>query len=373
MAEPMTYGAQVPYMPKEQSRIIRAGLSIFELRSRGVQYHNKTIMGPFGASVHEYLEPGRPARAEIQWRTGFDTAIIYDADDEGNAIAWMVDDPWWHNRLHLMLDPWMNPVNRHTPNGIVPGFIVLQEIQAMRNILRTKVQTFEVWQDGRYKDYFFTDKEAKDWIEEKKSYALRMDVNGVKSIPLDKRKYEIKPGAVTEYRKEIKDLIDRSKQLQYGWTSSEEFTKKWKPVIIEEAKKLRGKTENSQVSVAPEAIANAIKTWTPEEREKFQKLLGIQGSSQNVDPTANPIGVGTDRKHTYNELKAKTKVDLLKILGGTEEEYSEVSRFELAKLIMERQEVQVGSAKNADKNIPANAANTFVEQEVETPKEMIVE
>jgi hypothetical protein len=331
--EPMIYGAQVPYMPKEQARIIRAGLSLFELRTKDTSFFNKTIMGPYGVSVSEFVEQGRPSRAQINWKTGFDTAIIYDADSDGNAVAWMVDDPWWHNRIHLMLDPWMNPVNRHTPGGIIPGFMCITELRAMSNVLRTKVNPFEVFVNGRYKDHFYTKEEAEQFIKDKGTFAIKMDSDGIKNVPTNKNKYDIRPGLLTEYKPEIKQLIDEAKGLQYGWTSSERFRTHWRPLILKETENLKAKNAPKGGGATPEDIAKAMSNWSPDDRAKFASMMmqpaSIPEAPREEDnvPTSN---------FSEAQLQVMKKAALESLLGA---EAEGLTRPEMIELILSKQKV----------------------------------
>lgn len=351
--EAMTYGAQVPYMPVEQAKIVRAGFSLFEIRTRDIRFFNQHIMGPYGVKIEEFIVPGAPrGRARATWRTGMDTSLCFDADNDGNCIAWMVDDPWWHNRLHLMLDPWaQNLSGRHGPQGVTPGFIVKIEIQAMYNVLRETLPTFEVLQDGKFKHWFFTQKEADEFIEGKQTYELKTDSKGaLKNIPLNKANYKIRPGTVSEYKPEIKNLIDKSRGLRYGWTSSEDFKNIWRPIILKEFDNLKAKAEPPRSSVTPNDLAAAIRNWSPEERAKFNEMMmgrpaeAPQPEEVAEDISAAPVATtppattpeSSPAKYTKSQLM-KMKLDDLKVINGTDED---LTKNELVDKILHFQDVK---------------------------------
>jgi len=313
-----TYGSQVPYMPKEKVALIRAGVSLYELRAPGETFFNKVITGPFNANSVAF-GAGNTVRHQVEWVAGMSTGLTYDADGDGNAIAWMPDDPWWHNRLQLLLDPWLNAIQKHTPQGIVPGYIIQFELQALRNVLRFEEKTFDVWVDGHNKDWFKTKEEAEAYIEDKKTYAMKMGPNGMVQVPTNKRKYEIKPGKRWEYRPEVLELIDKSRHERYGWTSSMAFQKEWKPLIIREYERLKSSTTaQSKAAVTPEDLAMAIASMNTEDKERFLAIMSGKPAAKKVDKdvvvASKPTGPLPPKKRDIQNMR---KAEIIEILGKT--------------------------------------------------------
>lgn len=367
----VTYGTQVPYMPKEKAKLIRAGLSLYELRARGESYFNKTIMGPYDATAIVFNAQGGSGRtqAQLNWRTGLDAGIIYDADDEGNAVAFMPDDPWYHNRLMLMLDPWLNPVQKHTPQGIVPGYVVQQETEALKNVLRVKIPTIEVFADGKFKDWFLTEEEADAFIEDKKTYAIKFGTNGIQNVPTNKRKYEKRPGTRWEYRPEVMEMINRGRGLQYGWTASHEFEREWKPKIEKEFARIKSTQAPKASAIEPEGIAMAISSWSPEQRARFQQIL--MGGAPKEEKGDSDVVVETpatsDEPEVLKPIRYK-KTEMLKMQAAKldaimrkmapETEYPKMAKPDIIAEILKLQEA---ADMPVDEIEPAPAGSVIVE------------
>jgi hypothetical protein len=324
--EPLISGAVVPYMPEMGQNMINAGVSVFELRHHGKRFFNRVSMGPYGAKIiGADDESGRMFRPRVEWRTGAETQLFFEADAKGVCIAWMADDPWWHNRLHLMLEPWLlaMAVQRHTPRGLIPGYIIQLEIQAMRTVLRKRIEQFDVFQDGRALDHFNTKEAAEEFVDSKQTYELKADKTGqLRNIPMNKRAYTIKPGSMEEYKPEIRDLIDKYKRLQFGWTSCLEFKNEIRPQIEKEIERLKQTAEPQKAALAPEDLAGAIANWGPEERQRFSELLlgNREKAMEEAPEVAAELEPGQE-KQTFNKTQlTKMTAAELKVLLGTEED-----------------------------------------------------
>lgn len=286
-------GTKVTPLPDNMDRLIRAGIALFECRVPYQYFFDKVVMGPYNCVVEEFVDPGRPPRLTVNWITGINAGIKYWADIKtGNCIAWVPDDPWMHNRVVLLANPSLNPVMRHSPReGLVPRSVIGLELQAIKNMLFSDLLIFKVMKNGREIDFFYDEKEAKDFVEDKRNVALKMDANSgtMKAVAQNKTKYDIEKGSKLEFKPEIKELIRQYQGLQYGWTSCEEFSKKWRPLIARELTKLKADATPARAvagTLKPADMVNAMSSWTPEERTKFREAMAAMISETPAAPPA---------------------------------------------------------------------------------------
>lgn len=272
-------GAQVPYMPEDKERIYNAGIALFELRAPYKFYFDKTAMGPFNVIVDEIERTRGDPQRVITWVTMMSPGIRYVSDSKGNCIAWMPDDPWWHNRIVLMTDPLLNPVMRHSPKeGLVPASIIRLELQAMRTVLNTSYEKWRVLKDGKRVDDVSSEEEAKDLIEEKKQVSLRLDQasGAMKAVALNRAKYSTEKIFVSDYKKEVREIIRANLGLQNGWTSSEDFQRKYVPLIKREITRLKTEAFPSKSvpgNVSPADLVASMGTWTEKQRAEFRERV----------------------------------------------------------------------------------------------------
>lgn len=271
-------GGQVPYMPEDKERLIRAGVALFECRVPYQYFFDKTVMGPYNCVAEEFGEPGRASKITLNWITGLNAGVVYNADPKGNCIGWIPDDPWYHNRLVLMGDPKLNPIMRHSPREGLVGLPILKlEFKAIRNLILCNVPIWKVMKNGVERGFFYTKKEAEMELEELNTVALKVDTRTgeMKAVDKNKIRYSIEEGAKQDFKPEIKELVRNYQVLQYGWTSSEAFTKEWRPKIAAEIKRLKAEAfpNTGQAGLTPEAMAASMGQWDDKQREDFRKLM----------------------------------------------------------------------------------------------------
>jgi hypothetical protein len=279
-------------VPEKYQDAVRAGICFFELRLKGKDFHGRGMFGPYGVECKE-LEDAKPNapvnyRFSIRWITNGNVAGIRfePAGKNGLSVAFMPDDPWWHNRSLLLENTTYEVVAYHTPNGSYPAADIMVDIDAFREvIMESKTRYFCVDSVGRLV--------AESWDE--KEIAKKVEDN---------------PGSTVRTRKlwektnEIKTLIVKNKGIEYGWTNSPEFQLNIKPKIMKLA-------EERARSIAParaepqKSILEQLRDMAPEERKEFFAMMKSAGATE--EPEAAP---SSDRR-TVSVLAPSTKRELL--------------------------------------------------------------
>jgi len=252
----------VPWMDKAHQAVIRAGLGLFELRLPFKSIRDRQVYGPFDVEVNEETDRSLRSRFRAKWFTGVDAYVSFRVDDDGNGLAWLVDDMWWHNRIYLMDSPHLlNVVNLHTKNGFIPSSVVLAEIAALRRALKEERPMFEIFKEGKREgwDWAWTREEAEAKIKKEQYVTPQFDqaTGKLVAIPGNVTAFEIRSGSRLEYKPKIAELIMRYRQMEFGWTSCQEFQEMVKAPVIEEMKKIRTALNGQQQGgISPEMLAS---------------------------------------------------------------------------------------------------------------------
>jgi hypothetical protein len=188
--------------------------------------------------------------------------VNYVVDKKGNGVAFMPDDPWWHNRIFLMDSPNLNPVALHTDRGIINGAQVDIEIKILKQHLKCEKTIYEVVRNGKRIEFYNTKEEAQESIDEMQEMSLHTDktTGAVITKATSRNKFSILPSTVIDYRPEIAEIIRKFKRMEFGWTSSEVFQTKIKPAIIADIKKA---TMVQPVASSAGDIARALSSGRP--------------------------------------------------------------------------------------------------------------
>lgn len=284
--------------------MLRAKVGVFQLlypvKMKGFK---KTIHNIFNVDiVTDDLDDVRVLQPVIgvKWRTGRDAYIEFVPDKESDmGIAHMPDDPFWHNRLVLM-DSYNNMYHSSmldwvqffkiptssdgTADTMSPAEVKL-EIDCMASILKTKHDIWKVMANGVEVAFFFSEKEAKEFIDENGKLTLTSGEGGVlKHEMKHKVKFTIEKGEKIDYKKEIVELAKtESRKHQFGWTQSDAFTKGIAPQILDLIKKQRAKNEPTgffNFSKEDLDMLKILKEIGPDGMSKLRALAGTKAPAK---------------------------------------------------------------------------------------------
>lgn len=199
-----------------------AELSFFELKFYGEKRYSQNVFGFFDVKVTRLAElpqmrsRGIGPRFDIKWRTGKDAKFTYECVNQksGLAVAFVVDDEFWHNRIYMAFSPVYHIFQYHSPNGPIEGEVVTREIDCLREVTQDKMKAFTVKNPGGKSVFNSFEEEEVDAFLKAKNGATR-------------------PGMLPPFRKmirtvwitkpEVLALIEKYKREKYGWTSNSEF------------------------------------------------------------------------------------------------------------------------------------------------------
>jgi hypothetical protein len=307
MAVSFQAGTTVPWMDEAWARVTNAGIGLFEMRLPEKIVRDKYAYGPYSVRVHEDEDYGGRTRVRVEWLTHDDAYLHFYVDDKGINLGWMPDDPWWHNRIHLMDSPLIRCVyNLHTKQGTIPGSVVFQEIEAMRKILKTLKPIFRVIRNGKELEFHYRKDEAEARIKELTMVAPKFDPATGQMVAMQARgeNYKIEKGEILDYRPEVEQIISHYRGLEHGWTESDEFRQNYMPKILAEIKKIR---ENN-TGAAPQVNAlTMVRSMTPEQIDELRAILA-GGAPASAPSTPSPVEIPSVEALTAEPLVSDAEV-----------------------------------------------------------------
>jgi len=322
-----TFG-DFPMVPEKYQAAMRFGIPLFELRLRGRSDNDQLLYGPFDVRVTEFFDTVRRRdRYSDKWMTDNNAHIRYEVDNRGTGVAFMPDDKFWHNRLILMNNPGLHVMQYHTKDGILPGSIVNAELDCLRGRLKADVPIWRVMEDGREKDFFFTEDEANAFIEEQDQAIPTLDkqTGQIKNVQAKRRKFKVVKGSKLVYKPEILKIIKTEGQHQFGWTECLYFQDQIKPEV-EEMMKERNESNVQQddESVRRGSIMKDIMGLSAEEKIRLKQELGLSSiaapeGEAELPPPPTPGGIDKAfvwEKRTKGALNRMTIPQLQTILRG---------------------------------------------------------
>jgi hypothetical protein len=202
-------------MPESYQAAMESGLSYFELRFQGEKRFSQNIFGFFDVRVERSNENIRRRTVyETRWRTGRDAKITYNCFNQktGLSVALAVDDPFWHNRIVMAFNPVYLVFQLHTPDGMVPGSIIMAELECLREICQDRMKQYcAINQFGKTVFAAYKEAEVDEFIARKRGQPGNI-------APLRKA---ARTAWIT--KKFVEEIIARNDRTQYGWTNSDDF------------------------------------------------------------------------------------------------------------------------------------------------------
>jgi hypothetical protein len=279
-------------VPEKYQAAIRHGVNFFELRFPSITKYPKTIMGPYDVTVTERINPvNHKVAVKRDWITDAAAQVRYEIvnANTGLAVAFMCDDEFWHNRLIILDNPGFDVFAYYTAEGIVPGQVIKQEIECLRDVVCEKRPVFHaVSESGRII------KSANDEREIEELLRARPDLKRQTSFVKVKTSY-------------VRELISKYSRQQFGWTSSPEFKMTIVPKV-EQLYKTRGisRAIAGAAAISQDMVNSAmreiLKGLTPE------SLRQIQQQIQNEETPAPPQPAESDEMdNETSETEASTE------------------------------------------------------------------
>ena len=270
-------------LPEKLQPAMESGLSFFEIRFQGEKRFNMNVFGFYDVIVERNMEMVRRSsvRYNVDWRTGRDAKITFKCENQktGLSIAFMVDDPFWHNRMMMAFNPVYMIFALHTREGQIPGSIVSGEIECMREICMEKaIQYVAINPLNRTLCADYDESVVEDFIQSKQKGNRRP----VRLRKLKRNAYITRP--------EIIQIIHDNDRNQFGWTNSEAFNKKIKePTLALIERRGISRTIEPRQSVTQgqiqDMVAQAIRSMTP---EQIRTMISSTTSTVPVGP-ANKV------------------------------------------------------------------------------------
>lgn len=220
-------GMTVLPMDELRQNSVMAGLGMFELRGFIGEHRSPMILGFYNVATRIDTSSGRP-EPSVTWHTGNEAIIRAESRANGVGVAYIPDDPWWHNRVKLLsFSKVYDIIALHTNKGVLPGTSVKKQMTMLRDRLMEETTVYRILKDGMPVSDRNTKKEAERELDSFKMVRLQMDsTTGIqKPIDINTSEYEIVEVKGIGFRKEILDLEKKYRGLQYGWTECLEFQK----------------------------------------------------------------------------------------------------------------------------------------------------
>jgi hypothetical protein len=271
-------GSDLVVIPDEFQDILNAGIGLFQLAYPRKLYRDEKIWGLFGARAvttnpDEFNLENR--RYRIEWQTSKDCYVRF-FENKGRGYAYVPDDQFWHNRLIFLHQPrylgWLHQLKLPDGSVLMPPDVRM-EIGCLADEILEEKKTWEVHVDGIQRDWFFSKKEADEFIKDEKSVTPKIVGGKIMPIKKDRRKFTTVESKKSEIKPEIKELIKREKyKHRFGWSECDEFMKEIKPKVVAN---IQEKRKTMTIAPAP-AISKAdlietLMSLTPEDRAS---LLG---------------------------------------------------------------------------------------------------
>ena len=293
-----------PDMEEDEHHMIQVGIPLFQLVWPRAIFFEQKIDGIFGVTVSA-PDPG--TRPDVQWHWSGDAKLVFKpVNKRGLGVAWMPDDPWFKNRVHLLIHPWiLNMVKQERlPTGEIKSQAeIIFECKVMETILKKPVPIFEVLLNGSKRGgcYFYTEKEAADFITEQGRIEVKIGKGGnFEPKRVTKDVWTCAPGERLTWKDEVLAVITREgNKKQYGWTESKEFETKWKPAIIAKWKEQRdefkaaNQEDDARTTAATlqnlseadlDTIAKRIAAMQKQKGGKAPKTAETRDGFENLEP-----------------------------------------------------------------------------------------
>ena len=263
-----------------QANCLRAKIGLYQLIFPAVARWQERIFGPFNVQVQIEDTEYRSAnpRVFVRWRTKNDAYITYDRVDRRTAVAWMPDDPYWHNRLYLMDSPaLLNQVAlKRTHEGIMQPPEVALEIRCLEEALHEDVPVWTAIENRRMLGDFEGKKEAENWISDLTAPSMKMIDGVMTATKVKKRKIEIVERKKRVYKPKIAELIEKEKyKHDYGWTQCTYFMEEIRPAVLQEVENRRGSIDAAEAGETPKIfdLLRSVANMSDDEKVALRTAL----------------------------------------------------------------------------------------------------
>lgn len=280
---------------EKEANILLSGIPLYQLIYPFRLYSEHRIHGVFNVIVTSRSGDDVGARRRVtrrgftrQWLCGGNCYITFEKPRRNMpGIAWMPDDPWWHNRLCLMDDAnLLNMVSelRLPNNEVKRKFEINLEIECLKQELKTERKIWNVTNRGRVVASLNSKPDALQWMKEAKMPIQQHTPQG--SVVVVKRRqivYTLEEGLQIEYKPEIQDLIKKYKmRFEHGWTECQEFQEGIRPRVIERIKSERTKISDTgkKPTISATDLAMAIDLMPDEEKQKFYARIATAAADK---------------------------------------------------------------------------------------------
>jgi hypothetical protein len=329
------YG-QYADLPEKLQSAVDSGLGFFELRYRGAKKFTQNVFGFYDVVVERVDHPLRQGvyQYEVKWLTGRSAKLAYNCINQktGLSVGFMVDDPFWHNRVMLAFNPTHFVFAYHTNRGQVDGLSIIREIECIRDVLQENVT--------QYVAVNFTNQIGCASTDEKEVDAFLAMKARPKNQPQLYRKGSRK---IWLTRPEISEVIRNNAHEEYGWTDSREFRDHIKPKILQAI----GKKNITQTAITPQsgsvrdAVMEALRTMSASD------LRSILAQKEAAPPEPEPEA--TTQETTEPEARPQfiTKTAFRRLIAAEAKEearirmipgYEVMNREELIKALIADEE-----------------------------------
>jgi hypothetical protein len=282
-------------VPERYQDAVRHGLSFFECKLEGRNYYGCSIFGTYDVKVTEEEEVVHIAnrtrtRFNVNWLTGRHAVANFEVTDlkRGYCAAFIVDDPFWHNRVMINGAPPYEVIAYHTPRGIYPGFDIQSELDCLKEIMYDKV-FYVVIKDGYLvKNCQGNKKEAMELLFQNPGSRLRVATN-------------------SEYKEEVSMMVARNGGLEFGWTDCEEFKRTIRPKALALIKQLKDRATpgNTQQPVTKEQVLSIMRGLSKNERKEILDAADQAPAAEDegsAKKTTAPAGSVTALRERAAEL-----------------------------------------------------------------------
>ncbi len=341
---------EYPNIPEKYQAAMRRGYNFFELRFPNLTKYPKMIMGPFDILVRESQHPvTHRITHDTRYLTGLDAQVRYEVPNPqtGIAIAFLVDDEFWHNRVIMMDNPGFDVFNYHMPDGIIPGAIIKREIECLRDVLCYEVPVYHAVSPRGPVKSSNEEKEIDTFL------LARPDLR--KAITKAKVK---KP--------EIAAMIQRYSNNEYGWTNNLEFKERIIPQV--EALYLeRGISRSAVGGSAPvsqgaieDAVKKVLKGLTPDTLQALQAQIKQEEAVPALDD--DDVSFGEEAEEAFAPPLAREAQGNPPLMKLSKEQ-----------LITKADELGIPNADTLTKPLLVKAISQALKSKPETDEELIAQ
>lgn len=125
-------------LSERESTILTAGINLFEIKPRRIQFFGDRIFGPWDVNIRELIGANNQLQQSVRWHSKRSAYVECRHFGKGKRFGWVPDDPYWHNRIQLIYlvlgnNPAYQLLRYHTPEGSIPANRLLQELVYLRD------------------------------------------------------------------------------------------------------------------------------------------------------------------------------------------------------------------------------------------------